>query len=54
MNMAQEEESIMNNCKFNNSVEKWDVFEVTVNGFSDKNPFVDYSIKGVFIGKMKL
>jgi hypothetical protein len=41
----------MKNCKFKNSIEKWDVFEVTVNGFSDKNPFVDYFIKGVFKGK---
>ncbi|MDR1639037.1 MAG: DUF5605 domain-containing protein [Clostridiales bacterium] len=34
-----------------NAIEKWDVFEVEAKGFSDKNPFVDYYIKGVFSSK---
>lgn len=33
------------------TVEKWDVFEVTVNGRSDGNPFTDYSIQGIFRGE---
>lgn len=32
-------------------VERWSVFEVSCNGFSDKNPFVNYSITGVFQSK---
>lgn len=32
-------------------VEKWDVFEITAKGKSDKNPFVDYKISGTFTGK---
>ena len=32
-------------------MEKWDVLEVTVEGHSDKNPFVDYEIQGIFTGK---
>ncbi len=32
-------------------VEKWDVLEIAVSGKSDKNPFVDYGITGVFAGK---
>ena len=32
-------------------VERWDVFEVVCNGFKDRNPFTDYSIKGTFKGK---
>ncbi len=30
------------------TVEKWGVFEVSANGYSDKNPFTDYSIIGIF------
>jgi hypothetical protein len=41
----------MKECIYQNTVEKWCVFEVTVKGRSDKNPFVDYCIKGVFQGK---
>jgi hypothetical protein len=28
--------------------ERWDVFEVSCPGFTDKNPFTDYQIRGVF------
>ncbi|MGB3926449.1 MAG: DUF5605 domain-containing protein [Caldicoprobacterales bacterium] len=41
----------MKECTYQNTVERWCVFEVTVEGPSDKNPFVDYYIKGVFQGK---
>lgn len=34
-----------------NAVEKWGVFEVSVSGKTDKNPFVDYDIQGTFAGK---
>ena len=34
-----------------NTVEKWGVFEVAAKGYSDKNPFVDYDVKGTFTGK---
>ena len=33
------------------TVEKWCVFEAAVPGHSDKNPFVDYYIKGLFKSK---
>lgn len=33
------------------NVQKWGMFEVCVKGKSDKNPFVDYNIKGIFRGK---
>ena len=33
---------------FPEQVEKWSVFEVTCSGFSDSNPFIDYSIRGTF------
>lgn len=33
------------------TVEKWDVFEVCVNGPSDGNPFVDQKFQGAFTGK---
>ncbi len=32
-------------------VEKWGMYEVTAMGYGDKNPFVDYYIKGIFRGK---
>lgn len=41
----------MKECIYRNTVEKWCVYEVTVEGRSDKNPFVDYNIKGLFQGK---
>lgn len=31
-----------------NTIEKWDVFEVTISGKQDGNPFVDYKIRGCF------
>jgi len=33
------------------TVSKWDIVEVEVKGYSDKNPFVDYHINGIFTGK---
>jgi hypothetical protein len=39
------------NCVYERNVERWGVLTVTVNGYSDKNPFVDYNIKGIFTGK---
>ena len=38
----------MNYTKF---VEKWGVFELSCEGFSDKNPFVDYHITATFVGE---
>ena len=32
-------------------MEKWGVFEAAVNGKSDGNPFLDYEIKGTFVGE---
>jgi hypothetical protein len=28
--------------------ERWDLFEVSCSGYDDKNPYVDYSIQGIF------
>lgn len=33
------------------TVERWGVYEVSAKGFFDKNPFVDYNIKGIFKGE---
>ena len=41
----------MRRYNYEKQVEKWDVLEVTVEGHSDKNPFVDYEIQGIFTGK---
>ena len=41
----------MRRYNYEKLVEKWDVLEVTVEGHSDKNPFVDYEIQGIFTGK---
>jgi len=41
----------MNDIKYPNQVQRWSVFEVSCPGFSDKNPFVDYCIKGLFSSK---
>lgn len=41
----------MRRYNYKKQVEKWDVLEVTVEGHSDKNPFVDYEIQGIFTGK---
>jgi len=36
-------------CSINaNTVERWGVFEVAVNGKADGNPFTDYAVRGVF------
>ena len=34
--------------QFPKSCERWNVFEVSCPGYSDKNPFVDYIVQGVF------
>lgn len=36
---------------YKTEVEKWDFIEVTCEGKSDKNPFVDYQINGIFYSK---
>lgn len=36
---------------YEKTVEKWCVFEVTVNGPADGNPFTDVEVRGTFIGK---
>ena len=41
----------MRRYNYEKQVEKWDVLEVTADGHSDKNPFVDYKIHGTFTGK---
>ena len=41
----------MRRYNYEKQVEKWDVLEVTVEGHSDKNRFVDYEIQGIFTGK---
>lgn len=41
----------MSLCKYNESVEKWDVFEVEISGKMEGNPFTDYKIWGTFYGK---
>ena len=41
----------MRRYNYEKQVEKWDVLEVTVEGHSDKNQFVDYEIQGIFTGK---
>lgn len=33
------------------TVEKWCVFEITLEGPSDGNPFIDYNVRGKFCGK---
>lgn len=32
-------------------IQRWGMYEVSINGKSDKNPFVDYDIQGIFRGK---
>lgn len=44
----------MSNIIYEKRVEKWGVFEVSVNGKSDKNPFVDYQVTGVFKSKNEI
>ena len=41
----------MNSYSYPQQVERWDVFEVSCPGYSDKNPFVDYYVKGQFKSK---
>jgi len=41
----------MTKFNFDKFVEKWDTFEVSVEGYSDKNPFTDYKIYGRFTNK---
>lgn len=41
-------------CNYIKHVEKWDVFEITCYGKQDKNPFIDYQIKGFFKGRMSV
>ncbi|MGB4657844.1 MAG: DUF5605 domain-containing protein [Mobilitalea sp.] len=44
----------MSDCVYTKIVEKWGTFEVTVQGKSDKNPFVDYKIGGTFRSKNEI
>lgn len=37
--------------KYTPQVERWGLFEVSVTGPRDLNPFIDYPLKGVFVGK---
>ena len=48
--LEPKEASDMDHMAFAPQVEQWDVFEVTVPGFADRNPFTDYQIRGVFCG----
>ena len=41
----------MNKISYKNEIERWSVFEISCEGYSDKNPFVDYAIKAVFNSK---
>jgi len=41
----------MSQFDYRQQVERWDVLEITCYGFADKNPFVDYQIKGTFKSK---
>ena len=36
---------------YQDRIEKWDILEVACKGHEDKNPFVDYQIKGTFSSK---
>ncbi|MGC6177107.1 DUF5605 domain-containing protein [Lacrimispora sp. 38-1] len=37
-------------AEFIQKLEKWDTWEITCPGYTDKNPFVDYKIQGTFTG----
>ena len=41
----------MDKLKYAAQVEKWDVFEIEIQGKAEGNPFTDYEIQGVFTGK---
>ena len=45
------ERIVMSNISYSKKVEKWGIFELSVHGKSDKNPFIDYQIKAVFRNK---
>lgn len=44
----------MNLCKYNETVEKWGIFEAEIPGRTDGNPFTDYTIQGTFLGKEEI
>lgn len=44
----------MNKIEYKNNVEKWDAFEAKVNGKSEGNPFMDYSISATFQSKNEI
>ena len=41
----------MDGLKYAAQVEKWDLFEIEIQGKAEGNPFTDYEIQGVFTGK---
>ena len=41
----------MNNFSYMKQVDKWDVQEISIEGYSDRNPFTDYNIMGEFRSK---
>jgi hypothetical protein len=41
----------MDGFRYQQKVERWDVFEVSCPGFADKNPFTGYTIQGIFKSK---
>ena len=41
----------MDHTVYTQSVEKWGIFEITLAGCQDKNPFVDYDIWGEFTSR---
>ena len=38
----------MSECVYNQIVEKWGIFEVSMPGKTQGNPFTDYTIQGTF------
>lgn len=41
----------MEQLNYSTSVEKWGVFEASMQGYQEGNPFTDYSITGTFVSK---
>ncbi|MCL2864982.1 MAG: DUF5605 domain-containing protein [Lachnospiraceae bacterium] len=41
----------MMDFKFNDAVEKWDIYEICLNGPDSGNPFLEYNLQGHFKGK---
>ncbi|MBQ0001786.1 MAG: DUF5060 domain-containing protein, partial [Clostridiales bacterium] len=41
----------MSELKYNKEVEKWGVFEASMPGKADGNPFTDYAVQGTFVHK---